>query len=203
MPLQNRVLPTGEIVAAPWRGALMGNRGCLHDAELTLGRARWRHRNWVCCVTAFRGRWRAPMPLKGAPTIYTALFFWDEASAFAAGHRPCAQCRWTDYRRFVDAWQMAGVPGRKAADMDRHLHPARVHRDRRQVRHRASSNGLPPGTFVLIEHNPVVITDDAPLIWSPDGYRRLTVALPTHVEVLTPEPIVALFRAGYRPKIAM
>ena len=93
MPLQNRVTPFGEITAQPWRGALMGNRGILHDAQGRLGTARWRHNNWVCCVTEFRGRHRAPMPPPGSPTRYTALFFRDEACALAAGHRPCAECR--------------------------------------------------------------------------------------------------------------
>ena len=110
MPLQNRVTPFGEITDQPWRGGLMGNRGILHDSQNKLGAARWRHNNWVCCVTEFRGRQRAPMPAKGAPTRYTALFFWDEPCALAAGHRPCAECRNADYRRFKTAWLAAGLP---------------------------------------------------------------------------------------------
>ena len=110
-PLQNRVTPFGEIVSAPWRGALMGNRGCLHDGDGHLGVRRWRHQHWVCCLTAFRGRVRDPMPAGR----WTALFFWDEAVALAAGHRPCGQCRYVDYQRFKSAWQDAGLPGSRPA----------------------------------------------------------------------------------------
>jgi hypothetical protein len=197
MPLQNRVTPCGEIVAQPWRGALMGNRGILHDAEGRLGTTRWRHNNWVCCVTQFRDRHRAPMP----PGRYTALFFWDEVSALAAGHRPCGECRNADWRRFKAAWAAAGLPGWKAAEIDRVLHAARVTRTRRQVTHEAELAALPDGVFLTQN------SEDAPLLkwrgrlwrWSPEGYAD---AGPSHhgkVRVLTPAPTVAAIRAGYAP----
>ncbi len=200
MPLQNRVTPFGEIVAARWRGALMGNRGCLHDAAGTLGAARWRHANWVCCVTEFRGRHRAPMP----PGAYTALFFWDEACALAAGHRPCAQCRYADWRRFLAAWQAAGLPGARAATIDRALHAARVTRGRRQVRHACELSGLPDGAFLSRPQEP-----ESPLLkwqgllwrWSGEGYAEAGRAGRGIVTVLTPAPAVAAIRAGYRPAV--
>lgn len=92
-PLQNRVTPTAEVVSDPGRGLLMGNRGCLHDADLRLGLSRWRSTHWICCVLEWKGVRRHPMP----PGRWTALFFLDEATALAAGHRPCAYCRRPDF----------------------------------------------------------------------------------------------------------
>lgn len=200
MPLQNRVLPTGEITAQPWRGTLMGNRGILHDTQGRLGSARWRHDNWVCCVTEFRGRKRAPMPLPGSPTRYTALFFWDEASALAAGHRPCAQCRYADYQRFKAAWLAAGLPGATAQDIDRVLHTARVTHTRQQMTHNASLATLPDGVFLTLADH-----EDAPLLkwrdrlwhWSPAGYSAFRGLPDGTVRILTPAPTVAAIRAGF------
>lgn len=100
MPLQNRVTPFGEIVASEARGTLMGNRGCLHDEHRNLGRRRWTTKSWVTCLLSFGGRRRELM----RPGYYTELFFLDEATALAAGHRPCAECRREAFRRFVDGW---------------------------------------------------------------------------------------------------
>lgn len=206
MPLKNRVLPTGEIVAEPWRGSLMGNRGCLHDEVGRLGVRRWRHQNWVCCVTAFRGRVRDPMP----PGRWTALFFWDEAVALAAGHRPCGQCRTHDYTRFMAAWRAAGLPGGPGCGgprlVDKHLHAHRVTRTRQQVRFRAEAPDLPDGTFVQVpgsEHMSMLIR--AGQLWhlSPrDGGYLPAGPLPADVCVLTPRPMVEVLRAGYRPEVA-
>jgi hypothetical protein len=101
VPLQNRVLPTQEIVSDSSRGLLMGNRGCLHGQGRELGVSRWRSKLWIACVLDWRGRRRDPMP----PGRWTALFFLDEATALAAGHRPCAYCRRADYLDFNEAWQ--------------------------------------------------------------------------------------------------
>ncbi|MBK0400332.1 hypothetical protein H0I76_14120 [Limibaculum sp. M0105] len=192
MPHQNRVLPTGEIVAAPWRGAFTGNRGCLHDAGGRLGAVRWRHQNWVCCLTAFRGRWRPIMP----PGRWTALFFWDEAAALAAGHRPCGECRHADYRRFMAAWEAAGLPGRGLVERDRVLHRARVTRDRRQVTHRAEAGKVPDGAFIRADGVVALAWRGAAIPW--DGGYGAPAPLPDGmVEVLTPVPVVAVLRAGY------
>ena len=124
MPLQNRVTPRGDIVATPARGTLTGNRGILHDAGRQLGAARWRHHRWICCRLDFKGRRRAVM----APGRYTELFFLDEATALAAGHRPCWECRREAFQDFQSAWRCAfgGADDVGAAAMDRILHRARV-----------------------------------------------------------------------------
>lgn len=194
MPHQNRVLPTGEIVAAAWRGAFTGNRGCLHDAEGRLGVARWRHANWVCCLTEFRGRWRPIMP----PGRWTALFFWDEAVALAAGHRPCGECRRAEYRRFMAAWEAAGLPGAGPVERDRVLHAARVTRDRRQVTYRAAVGGLPDGVFVCHEGRAALLWQGYFRPWREAGGYDGPVALQDgEVEVLTPAPVVQALCAGY------
>ncbi len=206
MPLQNRVTPFAEIVAEPWRGRLTGNRGCLHDAEGRLGTARWRTQAWIACRLQFRGRRRAPMP----PGRWTALFFWDEAAALAAGHRPCGECRREDYRRFMDAWAAAGLPGGPGQGgprgVDAHLHRHRVTRRREQIRFDAASGDLPDGAFLTVPASPHL----AMLLWdgrlwrlSPDEGGYLAAGRPPgRVTVLTPAPIVAALAAGYRPAIA-
>jgi len=209
MPLQNRVTPFGEITAQSWRGALMGNRGILHGDDRNLGVARWRHKNWVCCVTEFRGRPRLAMPPPGSPTRYTALFFWDEACALAAGHRPCAECRNADWRRFKAAWAAAGLPGEKVADIDHVLHAARVTRSRRQVTHTAGLAVLPDGVFLNLPdaQNTAVLKNRGKLWrWSPAGYEDAGAASDypgLRVRVMTPAPTVAVIRAGYAPEMSL
>ena len=201
MPLQNRVTPFGEIVRASWRGALTGNRGCLHDEGGELGVRRWRHQNWVCCLTEFRGRKRDPMP----PNRWTALFFWDEAVALTAGHRPCGECRYRDYQRFMEAWRSADLPGQGPREVDRHLHAARVTRRREQVRFAAQTSDLPDGTFVMIEeaeHCPMLIWERR--LWHlslEDGTYFDAGPVPREAMVLTPRPVVEVMRAGYVPKV--
>jgi hypothetical protein len=179
----------------------MGNRGRLHGPDGQLEQARWRHRNWVCCVTEFRGRHRVFFNDTATTEIYTALFFWDEASALAAGHRPCAECRNADYKRYKAAWAAAGLPGRAAAEIDSILHAARVTRDRRQVTHRAEASTLPDGVFIAIGGAPHLIHRHRPWHWSPDGYAEAGEMPPGQVEVLTPAPTVAVLRAGYAPAL--
>src|SRR4029453_688384 len=115
-PLQNRVTPAGEIVSDPARGLLMGNRGCLHGPDRRLGVTRWRSKLWICCTLTWKDVQRDPMP----PGRWTALFFLDEATAFAAGPRPCAYCRRADFLAYARAWGRAtGMPDRPyAAAMD-------------------------------------------------------------------------------------
>lgn len=204
MSLQNRVLPTGEITRAPWRGAMMGNRGCLHRPDRTLGVARWRHANWVCCVTEFRGRHRLPMPPPGSPTVWTALFFWDEASAFAAGHRPCGECRNADYRRFRRLWEEAGLPAGGAGAIDKALHAARVTRDRRHVSHMAEAGSLPDGVFLRLDGVPGLLARGAFHPWrEAGGYGPPAPGPRGEVEVLTPAPVVTVFRAGFVPAMRL
>ena len=195
MPLQNRVAPTGEFLAVAARGAMMGNRGVLHDAARRLGRARWRHRRWVCCVLAFRGRRRAVM----APRRYTELFFLDEATALAAGHRPCAECRRADYTRFLSLWRAAVGPAAGADAMDAALHPARTARERPV----AAVAALPDGAMALIDGAAHLVAQGRMWPWAPEGYGAPRAAPPgLRAPVLTPAPTVAVLAAGYRPAIA-
>src|SRR5262245_10377094 len=125
MPLQNRVTPTGEIIADPARGTLMGNRGGpLHRPDQTLGARRWVSKAWICCRLEFKGRRRQVM----SPGKYTELFFLDEATALAAGHRPCFECRRAEAEQFARLWaKVHGAHDRaRAGDMDRVLHAERV-----------------------------------------------------------------------------
>lgn len=193
MPLQNRVLPTGEIVAEAARGMFMGNRGILHDDNRCLGRARWRHKAWVTCVLSFKGRHREVM----TPGRYTELFFYDEAVAFAAGHRPCAECRRGDYLRFRAA---AGIDGPIKA-FDTMLHAARaIPRSFRQRRYRERIAALPDGTFILDpDGRALMIVGDALFGFGQGGYAA-PVPRPGSgdVEVLTPRPLVEALASGYR-----
>jgi hypothetical protein len=203
MPLQNRVTPFGDIEAVPARGLLMGNRGILHDETRRLGRARWRHKNWVACLLAFNNRCRPVM----APGRYTELFFCDEAVAFAAGHGPCAECRREDYERFKSAWlRGSGLPltsTLRAPELDAILHRARVRRDRTQVSFEANIEEMPDGTFVALPDcaGAWLLAHGALHRWSHGGYqeRRDPRAMGAPVTVLTPEPTVRVLRGGYRP----
>ncbi len=194
MGLQNRVLPTGEIVADPARGLLTGNRGILHDGK-TLGRRRWTHPHWISCALTFKDVRRSPM----SPGTWTELFFLDEAVALAAGHRPCALCRREALQRFCAAWAAAtGAPAR-VPEIDRALHRARVTRDRCQVRHLAPAETLPPGCFILLGDVPHLLGRDAALPFSPAGYGEPRPRPAGMTLTLTPAPLVAVLAAGYRP----
>ena len=189
MPLQNRVTPLGELVATPERGLVYGNRGCLHD-ERGVIRRRWQVSRWISCRLEFRGRRRAggPMP----PGRYTGLFFLDEATALAAGHRPCAECRNADYRSFL------GLTGAAGADeLDRRLHAERLGGGAGGRRmHEQRLEDLPNGAFVLLDGVPHLVLGSALLRWTPGGYterrrrprgRAAVVTPPTSLHVLASE----------------
>ncbi|WP_151718028.1 hypothetical protein [Gemmobacter serpentinus] len=206
MSLQNRVQPDGEIVAAGWRGEWMGNRGILHDGQRQLGSARWRHQNWICCKLDFKGRKRPLM----APGNYTELFFYDEAQALAAGHRPCAECRRADYLHFKSIWESLFGPA-DAKGIDRALHAARIDPgSKRQTAHRvhghrarlhcANAAQLPQGTMILVDEQPALVWQTGIHLWSPLGYAAAQPLPAADVTVLTPAPIVAVLTAGYRPQ---
>jgi hypothetical protein len=203
MPLQNRMTPMGDIIADAARGTLMGNRGILHDSSRRLGAARWRHRSWICCRLSFKDRRREVM----APGRYTELFFLDEATALAAGHRPCCECRRDDFRAFQGAWRRAvdGVAA-SASAMDGILHRARVEpHSRRQVRFEASLGDLPDGAFVLLAggpSSPLLVLGDELLPWRPAGYGAPRPR-PSGARcvVLTPKPTLSVLRAGYAPSL--
>lgn len=201
-PLQNRVMPTGEIVAHPSRGLLMGNRGCIHSPDRTLGVSRWRTKMWISCVLVWRDVRRDVMP----PGRWTALFFLDEATALAAGHRPCGYCRRADHRAFGECWRAAqGLAERpRAAAMDVALHAERVdRRTRRQVTRPARLGGLPDGVFVRHDGGgPALLAGGRLRPWSFEGYGEpVTVSPDATVELLTPPKIAGVLAAGYRPMV--
>ncbi len=200
MPLQNRVTPFGEIVAVAARGSMMGNRGILHDDERRIVRP-WQVRRWIACRTEFRGRQRTVMH----PHSYTELFFLDEATAFAAGHRPCAECRHEDYQRFRAVWASAFGAAAGAAQMDDALHADRLEGrgvGQRQRMHRAEIAELPNGTFIRLEGLAWLLWQGQLLAWSAAGYtERRPAPRAGEVEVLTPRAIVAVFHVGYVPGV--
>jgi hypothetical protein len=199
-PLQNRVLPTGEIVSHPARGLLMGNRGCIHRPDRSLGVTRWRSKMWICCVLDWRGWRRDVMP----PGRWTALFFLDEATALAAGHRPCGYCRRADHQWFGESWRAAhGLDARPAAAaMDIMLHAERVDRTRRKLTRPVLAGDLPDGAMVRHDGRPALCSAGSLLPWSFDGYGRpQPVTAGARLDLLTPPSVVAALTAGYRPLV--
>lgn len=198
-PLQNRVTPEGQIVSDPSRGLLMGNRGCLHGPDRKLGVTRWRSKLWICCVLVWKDVRRDPMP----PGRWTALFFLDEATALAAGHRPCGYCRRADYLSFGEYWRQAhGLAVRpRAVEMDAVLHKQRVDsRSRRKLTRPALVAQLPDGVMVRHGGGPGLLLGGRVLPWTFTGYQPpVSLAPNTQVEVLTPPAMVAAIQAGYAP----
>ncbi|MDA0221309.1 MAG: hypothetical protein O3B22_17315 [Proteobacteria bacterium] len=199
MPLQNRVTPRGEIVADPARGLYLGNRGCLCDAAGELARRRWRLKAWITCALSYKGWWRPVMQ----PGVWTELFFLDEATALAAGHRPCALCRREAYERFVAAWQQGnGLAERpRAIAIDAVMHKDRVRRDRSKVTYSAPAAELPAGTMVEREGVAWLLQGAVMLPWSPSGYGSARRRPEGAVTVLTPRSTVAALAAGYTPHL--
>jgi hypothetical protein len=197
MPLQNRVTPFADLVAVPARGLFMGNRGGrFHTDAKTLTARRWASRQWICCVLDFKGRHRNVWG-----RFYTELFFLDEPTALAAGHRPCFECRRRDALAFAERWQSAHTlrARPKAADMDNVLHDERL-RGRAKRVHRRNIEALPDGAFVALGEGAFAVRGQSLLRWTPLGYdRRAVRPHRIEVEVLTPPAILAVLSAGYRP----
>lgn len=199
MPLQNRVRPDGEIVAAPARGTLMGNRGCIHRPDRTLDTSRWRSKMWIACRLEWKGVRRDPMP----PGRWTALFFLDEATALAAGHRPCAYCRRDDFNAFAESWRRAAglVERPRAGAMDAQLHAERVlPRSRTKRTFTAAPGDLPDGAMVRLGDGFGLVTGGRVAPWSFEGYGPAR-SVGGSVDVLTPPSAVAAIREGYRPVV--
>jgi hypothetical protein len=196
MALQNRVDPYGRLRSVPARGAFMGNRGILHDEEKRVV-ASWRLRRWITCVLEFRGRRREVF----APRRYSELFFLDEATSLAAGHRPCAECRRSRYEEFRRAW--AGtVPLPSADAMDLVLHEERVRRGGEKVTYEERLSALPDGVLVELRGQPLLKWNGRLRPWSFEGYGPAVRAPgdPT-LTVLTPRSIVRVLRAGFVPQV--
>jgi hypothetical protein len=204
MPLQNRVDPFGNLFVTAARGTMFGNRGGrFHRDDRTLGRRRHVTRAWICCRVEFRGRQRDVWG-RG----YTELFFLDEVTALAAGHRPCFECRRQDAVAFADCWarvrKFRGRP--RANDIDRILHaerlgPLSAKDGRAKRRHRLRIDNLPDGTMIAIDDTAWAVCGKSLLRWTPFGYaahKRRPCRI--KVDVLTPPAIIRVLASGYRPQ---
>ncbi len=196
MTLQNRVTPLGELIADPARGLVYGNRGCLHDGHGQVRRS-FTGLRWIACRLEFKGWQRGP---KMQPGRFTELFFLDEATAMAAGHRPCALCRRADYTRFCE---LLGETG--ADQMDRRLHAERFDpATRAQRHHRAPVGSLPDGTLVLHPGGPRLVLGHHLLRWSPAGYDDPLARPRTGAAtVITPPAMVAVLGHGWDPVVPL
>jgi hypothetical protein len=196
MPLQNRVTPTGDIIATPHRGMFTGNRGIIHDpATKTLTR-RWANRAWLTCLCEFRG-WRREVM---GGRSWTELFFLDEATALSAGHRPCFFCRRDDANRFRAAWEEGnGTRGVLARDMDAVLHRERLVGGKKRLHAlTVPLEKLPDGAMVQDGNESYLIVQGRALLWSPAGYGKAEQALQDAM-LLTPPSTLRALTAGYRP----
>jgi hypothetical protein len=192
-PLRNRVTPLGDLIADPARGLVYGNRGCLHDRG---GRSRRHHqvRRWIACRLSFKGRQRAPLLQPGR---FTELFFLDEATALAAGHRPCALCRRADYDRFME---LAGGGGADAIDV--RLQEERWSPDTRARRlHDAALGQLPDGAFVLAGGAPWLVLGGELLRWTPAGYTEREPRPDGAALLLTPPAMLDWLRDARAPLV--
>ena len=202
IPRQNRVNPFGSLVVTPERGALMGNRGCLHDNDGIIRRV-FAHKAWVTCQVEWKGVQRKLF----SPGRYSELFFLDEATAFAAGHRPCNYCRRDDYKAFNLSFSNALASGSniKAGDMDLQIHSDRMNKGRVKKTFRAELSSLPDGLMVVLAGSPDtprMLWNGNLLRWSFDGYSDPLAAKEFNtVDVLTPASICAVLAAGYPVKV--
>lgn len=212
MPRQNRVTPYGEMVAVPDRGMFWGNRGVLVDRQGQLARYS-RGRAWIICVLEYKGRRRQ----QWSPGRLTELFFLDEATGLAAGHRPCGECRYRDYRRFKQAWTDAahGADAVGEADaaagaqatlgaqaIDARLHADRLAGPGIRRTYQAPLTALPDGTMIELGGTPWLLSGGKLLAWTTAGYLDRRAKAPTGpVTVITPRATVAALAAGYRPVV--
>lgn len=199
MPRQNRVTPFSTLIATSDRGTFMGNRGCLHDANKQIQR-QFQGKRWIICLLDFKGRKRSIM----TPGQYTELFFLDESTALAAGHRPCAECQRERFNLFREIWakanpEIAGTPPPAATTLDAYLHAERLAAVRQTHRFCNSIDNLPDGTFVADnEQIAYLVLRNQLLRWSPAGYAYPPLpAIRYPARVLTPASVVRTLAAGY------
>ena len=198
MPLQNRVDPFGELFVTSARGTLFGNRGGrFHRHDQTLERRRWVSRTWICCVLEFKNRQRNVWGRS-----YTELFFLDEATALAAGHRPCFECRRRDAESFAECWRRTFMLNERprAGEMDHVLHGERLNGRVKRL-HPRRIDELPDGTLIALGEGAFAVRGGSLLRWTPAGYgasKRWPCG--TTVDVLTPPAIVSVLAAGYQPR---
>lgn len=200
MPRQNRVTPFGELIASSARGALMGNRGCLHDEQGRIRRA-YQGKRWIICVLAFKNRRRVVM----TPGQYTELFFLDEATALAAGHRPCAECQRERFTLFRSLWaaanpDLAGSPMPTVGVIDAVLHGERLAAAQHPQPLLHEITQLPDGAFVAPVNTAMayLVRQGALRPWTPFGYEKAREGIAvTEMRLLTPPSIVRTLSAGY------
>ncbi|HEY6977231.1 MAG TPA: hypothetical protein VH396_13135 [Chitinophagaceae bacterium] len=196
--MQNRVNPYGEIIETKARGLWMGNRGVLHNADQHIVRP-YKLKAWITCLLQFKGRHREIM----TPDRYTELFFLDEATSFASGHRPCFECRREDFNKFKALWIKVNPEYNFSiktpiAAIDKILHFERMNNDGSKKTYKTNIRSLPGGTFISIGNDPYLIADDHIYLWTPGGYiNKQPLPQKSEVNVLTPKSIVNVFRAGY------
>jgi hypothetical protein len=195
--LQNRVTPFGDLIADPARGLIYGNRGCLHDAG---GRVRRHHatRRWIACRLEFRGWHRGPMMQPGK---FTELFFLDDATALAAGHRPCALCRREDYRRLAELWPSLHDERGTADAMDAQLQAERL--ESRGRRLHSWEGSLPDGACVVCEGGAWMVLGGMLRRWTPAGYADARAVGGGPHEVLTPPSLMALLASGWHSELPL
>jgi len=200
--LQNRVDPRGQLHAVAEHGTLMGNRGILHDADNQIVK-QWQHKSWVTCLLEFGGLKRKPF----APNNYSELFFLDEATSFAAGHRPCGFCQRPRYQLFKDAWFKTNTTNEEAAlhtigELDKALHAERAVRGGGKVTYTAILADLPFGAMFESDGAIYLNWSRGQLPWSFKGYGLPAAIAPsTSVQVLTPASVVRMFQSGFKPGV--
>jgi hypothetical protein len=201
-PLQNRVDPFGQLIRTTGRGVWMGNRGLIHNEHQQIIRP-FRLKAWITCLLEFKGRRREVM----TPNLYTELFFVDEATAFSAGHRPCAECRRADFNRFKAAWVQGNslyMYNMKTpiGEIDEILQRERINPNGSKSTYNERLGNLPEGSFIEYNGKPYMIRQPNRLIhWTPFGYTdSIKLPLTTEVNVLTPKSIVNSFQSGYIPQ---
>lgn len=195
MPLKNRVSPSGELFATPARGTLMGNRGGrIHSNDRTLAARRWASRQWICCVLDFKNRQRDVWG-----QYYTELFFLDEVTALAAGHRPCFECRRQDAQAFAALFSRTRMRA-KAGDMDAVLHAERLNGKAKRL-HRRAIDSLPDGAMIALGGEAFALHGKHLLNWSPQGYTNARHRpRKGDASVLTPPSILNVLARGYVPR---
>ena len=202
--LQNRVDPQGNIIKTSARGAWLGNRGQLHGDTKTILRP-FKLKAWLICLLEFKDRHRQVM----APNLYTELFFLDEATALAAGHRPCFECRRDDANRFKAAW-LKGNPeygfDHKVliGKIDEIIHQERIDKKGSKVTFEAAVEDLPDGVFIRIDGEPYLLVRTVAWHWTPFSYEQgALISASAKVTVLTPRSVVNAFCSGYRPQMGI
>lgn len=201
MLLENTVDPWSKLHRDKNRVAgLMGNRGVIHDQAREVKKKAWHGKRWICCAKEFKGIDRRPL-FRTAPFSYSELFFLDEATAYAAGHRPCNYCRKAELAVLKNLW--ASLPDRhvdsalvSVDEIDSTLHRERADGDGNKATYRASLKSLPPGTMVSYNNQAFLIRSGGVRLWTSSGYQRASLDPGVEVQVLTPRSIVQLIRLG-------